>query len=60
MQFHPNELFLLYNPHSNGGKQTKAMAMDICSHINEVDALHQKLIPTILERSGNPAAHGSR
>lgn len=46
MQFHPNELFLLYNPQSTGGKQTKAMAMDICSHINEVDALHERLIPT--------------
>lgn len=46
MQFHPNELFLLYNPQSNAGKQTKAMAKDICNHINEVDALHEKLIPT--------------
>jgi arsenate reductase (glutaredoxin) len=46
MQFHPNELFLLYNPQSNSGKQTKAMATDICSNINEVDALHEKLIPT--------------
>ncbi len=46
MQFHPNELFLLYNPQSNKGKQTKAMATDICSHINEIDALHEKLIPT--------------
>lgn len=46
MQFHPNELFLLYNPQSNSGKQTKAMAKDICSNINEIDALHEKLIPT--------------
>lgn len=46
MQFHPNELFLLYNPHTNGGKQTKAMAMSINNHINEVDALHEKLGPT--------------
>ena len=29
MQFHPNELFLLYNPNSNSGKQTKALALDI-------------------------------
>lgn len=46
MQFHPNELFLLFNPQSNSGKQTRAMAKDICSHIHEVDALHEKLIPT--------------
>ena len=46
MQFHPNELFLLYNPASNSGKQTKAMALDICSHINEIDATREKLSPT--------------
>ncbi len=46
MQFHPNELFLLYNPNSNAGKQTKALAMDICSHINEIDAIREKLSPT--------------
>ncbi|MCZ8216537.1 MAG: hypothetical protein O9262_09885, partial [Cyclobacteriaceae bacterium] len=45
-QFHPNELFLLYNPQTNSGKQTKAMAKDIFSHINEIDAIHEKLIPT--------------
>jgi len=46
MQFHPNEMFLLYNPNSNSGKKTKAMAMDICSHINEVDYINEKLGPT--------------
>lgn len=46
MQFHPNELFLLYNPKSNTGKQTKAIACSINSHINEVDTLHEKLGPT--------------
>jgi arsenate reductase len=46
MQFHPNELFLVYDPHSSIGKQTKAMALDICSHINEVDVVHEKLSPT--------------
>lgn len=45
MQFHANELFLLYNPQSNVGKQTKALALDICSHINEVDANKEKLSP---------------
>lgn len=46
MQFHPNELFLLYNPQTNAGKQTKALARDICNHINEVDIIHEKLSPT--------------
>jgi arsenate reductase len=43
MQFHQNELFLLYNPQSSVGKQVKAMALDICSHINEIDVIHEKL-----------------
>ncbi len=46
MQFHPNELFLLFNPQSSTGKQTKALAHDICSHVNEVDINHEKLSPT--------------
>ncbi|MFZ5972466.1 MAG: arsenate reductase family protein [Bacteroidota bacterium] len=46
MQFHHNELFLLYNPQSNTGKQTKALARDICNHINEVDVVREKLSPT--------------
>jgi len=46
MQFHQNELFLVYDPHSNVGKQTRAIAHDICAHINEVDVIHEKLSPT--------------
>lgn len=46
MQFHPNELFLIYDPQSNVGRQTKAMALDLCSHINEVDVVHEKFSPT--------------
>jgi arsenate reductase-like glutaredoxin family protein len=46
MQFHRNELFLIYDPHSYVGKQTKAMALDLCSHINEVDVVHEKMSPT--------------
>lgn len=46
MQFHPNELFLIYDPTSNVGRQTKAMALDLCSHINEVDVVHEKFSPT--------------
>lgn len=46
MQFNLNELLLIYDPHSNVGRQTKAMALDLCSHINEVDVVHEKLSPT--------------
>lgn len=46
MQFHPNELFLLYNPQTSVGKQTKAMAMSINNHINEVNAIQERLGPT--------------
>ncbi|MBY0433328.1 MAG: glutaredoxin [Cyclobacteriaceae bacterium] len=45
MQFHQNELYLLYNPQTNVGKQTKALATDICNNINEVDAVHTRLSP---------------
>lgn len=46
MQFHPNELFLVYDPQSNVGKQTRAIAGDICKHLNEVNVIHEKLSPT--------------
>jgi arsenate reductase (glutaredoxin) len=46
MQFHPNEIFLLYNPQTSTGKQTKAMAMTINHHINALDVIHEKLGPT--------------
>ena len=46
MQFHRNELFLLYNPETSTGKQTKAIAMTLNNHINEVNSMHEKLGPT--------------
>jgi arsenate reductase (glutaredoxin) len=46
MLFHQNEIFLLYNPKTSTGKQTKAIAMTLSNHINEVDTLHEKLGPT--------------
>ncbi|MDZ4714837.1 MAG: glutaredoxin [Cytophagales bacterium] len=46
MQFHKNELFLIYDPQSNVGRQTKALALDLCSHINEVNVKQEKLSPT--------------
>jgi arsenate reductase (glutaredoxin) len=46
MQFHPNEIFLLYNPETSTGKQTKAIALTINAHINELNVLCAKLGPT--------------
>ena len=46
MQFHPNELFLLFDPTTSTGKQTRAIAQTINSHINEVNSLQEKLGPT--------------
>jgi arsenate reductase-like glutaredoxin family protein len=46
MQFHRNELFLICDPQSNVARQTKAIASDICSHINEVNVTQEKLSPT--------------
>lgn len=46
MQFHPNEIFLLYNPDTTTGKQTRAIAQSINRNINTVNALKEKLGPT--------------
>jgi arsenate reductase len=46
MQFHPNELFLVYNPNSTIGRQTRALALDFCNHINEVDITQERVSPT--------------
>lgn len=47
IQFHPNEMFIVYNPSSYSSKQTKAIAMSICNHINEIDATQNKLTTTL-------------
>jgi arsenate reductase (glutaredoxin) len=46
MQFHRNELFLLYNPETSKGRQTKALAKTICANINELNVMHERLGPT--------------
>lgn len=46
MQFHPNELFLLYNPDTSKGKQTKALARTLNNNINELDVMRERLGPT--------------
>jgi arsenate reductase (glutaredoxin) len=47
MQFHPNELFLLYDPDTGKGKQTKAYALSISNHVNEVNPMKTKLTTTL-------------
>jgi arsenate reductase (glutaredoxin) len=46
MQFHPNEIFLLYNPETSTGRQTRAIAKTINSNVNELNVLREKLGPT--------------
>lgn len=48
IQFHPNELLLVYNdPNSTTGKQTRAYAKSISNNINEVDLRNVKLTTTL-------------
>ncbi|MCX2744363.1 glutaredoxin [Mangrovivirga sp. M17] len=37
MQFHPNELMIIYDSATNSGKQTKAYAYSVSNHVNDVD-----------------------
>ena len=46
MQFHPNEIFLLYNPETSTGRQTRAIARTINTHVNELNVIREKLGPT--------------
>lgn len=47
MQFHPNELFIYYNPATNTGKQCRAYAKSISNNINDVDCNKIKLTTTL-------------
>lgn len=47
MKFHPNELVLIYDPHTDLGKKTMAMAKGISNHINDFDYCHSDLTTTI-------------
>ena len=48
IQFHPNELLLVYNdPNSTTGKQTRAYAKSVSNNVNEVDLRSVKLTTTI-------------
>lgn len=47
MQFHPNELFIYYDPTTNTGKQSRAIASSISSNINAIDSTQVKLTATL-------------
>lgn len=48
MQFHPNELLLIYsNPSSSTAKQTKAYAKSVSSHVREINLNNTKFTTTL-------------
>jgi arsenate reductase (glutaredoxin) len=48
IQFHPNELLLIYNdPSTTTGKQTRAYAKSVSNNVNEVDLTNIKLTTTL-------------
>ena len=47
MQFHPNELFIYYNPESNTGKQCRAYAKSISNNVNDVNCTRIRLTTTL-------------
>lgn len=48
IQFHPNELLLIYNDnHTNSVKQTRAYARSVSDHVNEVHLESTKLTTTL-------------
>ncbi|MGI9542824.1 MAG: arsenate reductase family protein [Cyclobacteriaceae bacterium] len=47
MKFHPNELFLYFDPSTTTGKQTRAIAHSLSTHVNEMDYRKVKLTTTI-------------
>ncbi len=47
MEFHPNELTLIYDPRTATGKKTRAMAYSISTNVNEIDYTTTRLTTTI-------------
>lgn len=48
IQFHPNELLLIYSdPSSSTGKQTRAYAKSLSSHVNEINISNTRLTTTL-------------
>lgn len=50
MNFHPNEIVLIYNPNSEKGKQTFAYANTLSNHVREIDSINTKISPTSWEQ----------
>ncbi|MGK7390220.1 MAG: arsenate reductase family protein [Candidatus Cyclobacteriaceae bacterium M2_1C_046] len=47
MKFHPNELYIYYDPATNTGKQCRAYAKSISNNVNEVNCRNIKLTTTL-------------
>ena len=47
MQFHPNELFVYYNPNTPTGKKVRAMAKSISRNLHDVDLNKATLTTTL-------------
>lgn len=47
MNFHPNELFIYYDPTTNTGKQCHAYAKSISNNVNTVDCQKIRLTTTL-------------
>ncbi len=47
MQFHPNELFIYFDPETSTGKQSRAYARSISNNVNEVNFHKTKLTTTL-------------
>lgn len=46
MHFHPNEMYLYYDPSTSTGKQVRAYASSINTHVNDFDITRVKLTST--------------
>jgi arsenate reductase-like glutaredoxin family protein len=47
MEFHPNELTLVYDPRTATGKKIKAFAYSISNNVNEIDFTTTRLTTTL-------------
>ena len=47
MEFHPNELTILFNPESDQAKKIKAYAHSISNNVNEIDLTKTRLTTTL-------------
>jgi len=50
MQFHPNELTILFDPSSSVGKKFKAYAHSISKNVNEIDYTKTRLTTTLWKK----------